>query len=193
MWLTDDERRAREDPMKKLLLITLAASAAAAGCSNATPTIVQNSSNTNAAARSGANDRPATAIAHSTENRMPPANPGGAPASGGPGKWSASGDPVDTARFDGTIAAAEQILNSKPDDETAKKNLAQAYHDRGKALTDARQYAAALGDYRRALKYDPNHESSKNWISQIEAIYKMLNKSAPKEGEEPGPLPFNKS
>ena len=108
------------------------------------------------------------------------------------GKWSASGDPIDTEKFDAAVAAAEKDLKAKPADDDAKKALAQAYYDRGSALTEARQYASALGDYRRALKYDPDHADSKKWIEQIVGIYSMLKKEAPKEGEEPAPLPFKK-
>ena len=94
----------------------------------------------------------------------------------------------------GVIAEAEKIVNSKPNDEQAKKTLAQAYFDRAFALTQppARQYAAALGDYRRALKHDSNHEESKMWIDQISTIFRSLGKEPPKEGEEPAPLPFKK-
>jgi tetratricopeptide (TPR) repeat protein len=132
-------------------------------------------------------DRPLrsqTAIAHSTENQTPK------PA--GPGKWSQSGDPIDTSKFDDAVAAAEKEMKAKPSDDAAKKSLAQAYFERGVALTEARQYASALGDYRRALKYDPDHADSKKWIEQIVGIYDMLKKEAPKEGDEPPPLPFKK-
>lgn len=158
-------------------------------CNNSAPTVVSNS-NTNTSAES----RPMrtgqmNTIAHSTENM--PQKPVDANSSGG-GKWTASGDPIDTARFDGVIAEAEKAVKAKPNDDAAKKTLAQAYFDRGTALTQARQYASALGDYRRALKYDPNHEEAKTWIDQIINIYAMLNKDYPKEGEEPPPLPFKK-
>lgn len=125
-------------------------------------------------------------IAHTTENQTPkPANSSG-------GKWSQSGDPIDTSKFDTAIATAEKEQKARPSDDAAKKALAQALFDRGFALTEARQYAAALGDYRRALKYDPDHADSKKWIEQIVSIYSMLKKEAPKEGEEPPPLPFKK-
>ena len=125
--------------------------------------------------------------AHTTENQTPkPAN------SNGGAKWSQSGDPIDTSKFDTAIAAAEKDLKAKPADDSAKKALAQALFERGFALTEARQYASAIGDYRRALKHDPNHEESKKWIDQIVSIYQMLKKEAPKEGEEPPPLPFKK-
>ena len=126
--------------------------------------------------------------AHTTENQTP--KPVGPNANGS--KWSQSGDPIDTSKFDTAIASAEKDLKAKPADDSAKKALAQALFERGFALTEARQYASALGDYRRALKYDPNHEDSKKWIDQIVSIYQMLKKEAPKEGDEPPPLPFKK-
>jgi tetratricopeptide (TPR) repeat protein len=129
-------------------------------------------------------ERPQTAIAHTTEGRpATEASPTG-------GKWSQGGEPIDTARFDGVIAAAESSVKAKPNDEAAKKTLSQAYFDRADALTQARQYASALGDYRRALKADPSNEDAKKWIDQIISIYDMLKKDYPKEGEEPPPLPW---
>jgi hypothetical protein len=127
-------------------------------------------------------------IAHTTENQTP--KPANSNSSGG--KWSQSGDPIDTSKFDTAVTSAEKDLKAKPSDNTAKKALAQALFERGFALTEARQYASALGDYRRALKYDPNHEESKKWIDQIVSIYRMLKKDPPKEGQEPPPLPFKK-
>ena len=163
--------------MKQLVIILSAL--LILSCDRAAPIAVN--VNSNAPAR---NDRPQTAIAHSTEGQKP--------ASGQSGKWSQSGDPIDTSKFDETVATAEKAVKAQPNDQVAKDALAQAYFDRGSALTQARQYASALGDYRRALKYDPNHEDSKKWIQQIVGIYEMLKKEAPKEGEEPPPLPFKK-
>lgn len=152
---------------------------------NRTPQPVANSSNSNLPERPM---RSQTAIAHTTENATPkPAN------SNGGGKWSSNGDPIDMTKFDEKIAAAEKDLKAKPNDGDAKNALAEAYFERGVALTEARQYAAALGDYRRALKYQPDHKESKTWIDQIVSIYQMLKKEAPKEGEEPPPLPFKRT
>jgi tetratricopeptide (TPR) repeat protein len=80
----------------------------------------------------------------------------------------------------------------KADKSGDKKALSQAYLKRADALTQARQYAAALGDYRKALKADPSNADAKNWIDQITMVYQSMNREAPKEGEEPGPLPFKK-
>ena len=127
-------------------------------------------------------------LAHGPEASTPKpvsASNGKMPGAGG-------GDPIDTSKFDADIAAAEKELKAKPSDESAKSALADAYFARGFALTEARQYASALGDYRRAVKLVPDHEESKKWIDQIVGIYSMLKKEAPKEGAEPPPLPFKK-
>lgn len=127
---------------------------------------------------------------HTTENQTP--KPIDANTNGS-SKWSQSGNPIDTSKLDAAVVAAEKAVKAKPADQAAKTNLVEAYFERGFALTEARQYASALGDYRRALKLDPNHEESKKWIDQIIGIYGMLKKDYPKEGEEPPPLPFKKA
>ena len=135
-------------------------------------------SNANAPLRA---ERLQNSTVHTTENQ-PPVN------SNKGGKWSQSGEPIDTAKFDKAIADAEKASKTESADDETRKALAQAYFERGFALTQARQYASAIGDYRRALKYDPDHAESKEWIDQIVSIYTMLKKSPPKEGEEPPPL-----
>lgn len=170
--------------MRNLLILGLAVFAAACGNASAPVSSVNNSQ-----VRPEQTEKSETTIAHSTENQTP--KPIGETATTG-GKWSQSGDPIDTAKFDGVIAEAEKAVKAKPNDEAAKKTLSEAYFDRGFALTNARQYASALGDYRRALKLDPNNEDAKKWIDQIIGIYGMLKKEYPPEGEEPPPLPFKK-
>jgi tetratricopeptide (TPR) repeat protein len=123
----------------------------------------------------------------------PSSNTTAVPKSGEKTKWTQSGEPIETKEFDAEIAKAEKALKAKPNDETAKKALAESYFKRGFALTEARQYAAALGDYRKASKLDPNNEDAKTWINRIIEIYDGLNKDYPKEGEEPPALPFKKT
>lgn len=161
--------------MKLAIILGLVCSVAA--CNNAGKPVAQNSTATPAA-----NEKPQTAIAHSSENQSAP--------TGEKSKWTQSGDAIDTKKFNAAIAAAEVAHRKSPDDEKAKKALADAYFDRADALTGARQYASALGDYRKAIKYDPSNEEAKTWIDQIINIYKSINREYPKEGEEPPPLPF---
>ncbi len=153
---------------------------------NSAPPVVNSTKPINAAQQT---NEAKSMIAHSSEDQTPrPMNSNGS----GPEKRSPSGDPIDTSKFDAKITQGEKAVNAKPADDTAKKTLAEAFFERGFALTEARQYASALGDYRRALKLDPSHEESKKWIDQIIIIYAMLKKDAPKEGAEPPPLPFKK-
>lgn len=107
-------------------------------------------------------------------------------------KWTRSGDPIDVTSFNSEIADAEKKLKSSPNDDAVKKNLSQAYTKRGIALTEARQYASAIGDYRKALKYNADNEEAKKWIATITSIYNSINREVPKEGEEPEPLEFKK-
>jgi len=160
-----------------------------AGCSNKSQTVA-NSAN---AAEPINPLRSESVIAHTTENQQPGAGMSASNGAPGASKWSQGGEAIDTAKFDAAIANAEKKVKANPADDAVKKVAAQAYFERGFALTEARQYASAIGDYRRALKYDPNDQDSKKWIDQILNIYAMLKKQAPKEGEEPPPLAFKKS
>ncbi|NNE99128.1 MAG: tetratricopeptide repeat protein [Pyrinomonadaceae bacterium] len=107
-------------------------------------------------------------------------------------KWTQSGDPIDTSTFDAAIEKAKAAAKAKPGDADAKKAVGIALYERALALTKARQYAAAIGDFRRSLEYNPDHKDSKKWIDQITVIYKSLNREVPQKGEEPPPLEFKK-
>lgn len=161
--------------MKYTLLI---AALFIASCSSAPRPVQQNTN-------SASSGTPQSVLAHSGEPTPAP--------SGEKPKWTQSGDPIDTAKFDAIIVASDRAVNTKPGDESLKKAAAKAYFDRGFALTEARQYAAALGDYRKALKLDPTNAEAKKWIEQIIKIYDGIGKSYPKEGEEPPALPFTKA
>lgn len=159
-----------------------------AGCSNSAAPQASGNSNTNANQRP---DKLQSVVTHSAENENPPMDKSAPPANtGAKSKWSQSGNPIDTKEFDARVAKAEKDLKSKPKEASAKTNLSQAYYERGFALTEARQYASALGDFRKAVKLDPANEDAKGWIDQIISIYNSINKEFPKEGEEPPPLPF---
>lgn len=154
-------------------------------CNSGPQPVVNMNSPANAAQSS---NRMETVTAHSTENqKLPtPSNSNTAKT-----KWTQSGDPIETKELDSAIASAEKAHKSKPDDEDAKSALATAYFNRAMALTEARQYASALGDYRRTLKYNPDHEDAKKWVDQILMIYDSMGREAPPEGKEPPPLTIN--
>lgn len=144
------------------------------GCSSATTTTVSN--NTNSEIVSAHNEPTNTPVSPSTTKS----------------KWTQSGDPIDVSTFNAEIEKAEKAQKAKPNDEALKNALSDAYFQRGFALTEARQYASALGDYRRALKFNPKNIDAEEWVKKIVAIYGSINKSYPNEGEEPPPLPFGK-
>jgi tetratricopeptide (TPR) repeat protein len=160
--------------MKTLLISAVAVTSFA--CASAPQPIQQNST---AANPPSSNERPQNTIAHSTENQQLQQAPTGAKT-----KWTQSGEPIDTKEFDAAVKTAEKSGD--------KKSMSEAYYKRAVALTDARQYASALGDYRRALKNDPANTEAKEWIDKIIMIYGTMNKDYPKEGEEPPALPFTK-
>jgi tetratricopeptide (TPR) repeat protein len=169
--------------MNKLLIISVALLFAA--CNTATPTINTNS----VVANSSNSQRGETVIAHSTEDKAPPlANSNS--STGAKTKWTQSGEPIDTKAFDADIAKADNAAKAKPNDPSAKKALGEAYLKRAVALTEARQYASALGDYRRTLKYDPDNAEAKQWVDQIIQIYDSMGRESPPEGQEPPPLPY---
>ena len=108
----------------------------------------------------------------------------GAPA---PGK-APSGEAIDTSEYDARVSALEEQAKKKPKDEGVRKQLAKAYLARANALTQARQYQAALGDYRRTLRYDPENEEARYWSGTIIGILQQMNREVPAEGSEPAPL-----
>ncbi len=169
--------------MKFVIVFVFAAFVAA--CDNAGKPVAQSNNLVPAAAST---EKPQTAISHTTENQTP-ANQ---PSSGAKSKWTQGGEAFDTSKLDAAIMAAEKTLSGKPSDDAAKKALASAYLDRANALTEKRQYASALGDYRRTVKYDASNAEAKQWIEQITMIYASINRDSPKEGEEPPPLPYKK-
>lgn len=176
--------------MKRVLVITLAFFIAGCNANNAQKQPVQGS-NTNTAQTSQSPEKLQSVMSHTTENQAAPGGNTTVPVkTSEKTKWTQSGNPIDTKELDDAVAKAEKAQKAKPKDTAANKALSEAYFNRGVALTDARQYASAIGDYRRALKADPSNEEAKKWIDQIISIYNSINKDYPKEGEEPPPLPF---
>jgi hypothetical protein len=159
------------------------------GCSRSAPQTVQNPNSNQAPQR---NEKMQSVVSHTTENQPPPAGNLSNTGTGTKTKWTQSGNPIDTKEFDNEIALAVKAQKAKPADAAATSALADAYFKRGFALTEARQYASALGDFRRSVKYDPKNKEANDWIDQIITIYNSINKESPKEGEEPPPLPFKK-
>jgi tetratricopeptide (TPR) repeat protein len=168
--------------MKKIIIITLS-TAIFAACGNSTPPVA----NTNVSATPATSTNSLVVTGHKTESQSTtPAN--SSSTSGG----SPMQKPADIAVQTAAIEKADTELKAKPNDEAAKKALAKAYFDRAFVLTDAAQYRAALGDFRKGLKLDPSDEKAKSMHDQIIEIFQSIGREPPKEGEEPAPLGADK-
>ncbi len=134
-----------------------------------------------------------SAISHSADNRFQqtniPLNSDPNTNSAGGGNVSPMSRPIDVTAMNADIQKAEKNHEKEPKDAQAKKDLAHAYFVRAFALTEAAQYRAALGDFRKGLKLDPDDEEAKKMHDQIISIFKSIGREPPKEGEEPPPLP----
>lgn len=165
--------------MKQIIVIAISAFLFAA-CGN-TPQPVANT-NTNTAATPASNSNSLVISSHKSESTptsetKPQSTSGGSP----------NQRPADIKAQTAAIEKAEKDLKAKPNDDAAKKALAKAYFDRAFTLTDAAQYSAALGDFRKGLKLDPSDAKAKQMHDQIVEIYGMLGKEVPKEGQEMAP------
>lgn len=108
------------------------------------------------------------------------------------GENSPMSKPVDVTELTANIEKAEKEFKAKSSDAKMKEALAVAYFERAFVLTEAAQYRAALGDFRKGLKLNPKDEKAKDMHDEIIRIFQSINRPPPKEGEEPAPLPFKK-
>jgi hypothetical protein len=155
----------------------------ASGCGTPSAT---NNSNTNSAATSNQSSRasntglPPVSSAHGDNVIPPPAN---APAAA----TSSSAKPgIDTAVLDTKIERAE--AKAKSGNQADKLAAAAALVERANVYRDAGQpalYKFALGDYRRALRYQPDNAEARAKMNEIVGIYQSMGRPVPENGNEP--------
>lgn len=163
--------------MKKIAILSFIAFTAF-GCTNSAPTRVENQPS-----NVSSNKNEMTVMSHSQESVKP--TPDAKSSTESP-----MAKPIDVSPLTAKIEKAEADFKAKSTDAKAKENLAAAYFERAFALTQAAQYRAALGDFRKGLKLNPNDSEAKAMHDQILSIFKSINREPPKEGEEPAPLAF---
>ena len=168
--------------MKKVLIL---ASLISIGCNSAAQQASTTAPNANTATVKS-NDS-AIVSSHSDEAGKTVSPPSNKPASS---TESPMARPIDVAEMTADIEKAEQEFKKNP---KAKEELAKAYFVRATALTSVAQYRAALGDYRKGLKLNPNDEDARKMHDQILSIFKSIGREPPKEGEEPKPLEIEKA
>lgn len=159
----------------------------AAGCG--TPSATNNSNTNSAATTSNQSSRtantslPPVSSAHGDNSTIaPPATSSAAPNS------SSQKPGIDTATLDAKIERAEAKAKAAGATQADKLAAAAAYLQRANVYRDAGQpmlYRFALGDYRRALRYQPDNEEARAKMDEIVSIYKGMNKPVPENGNEP--------
>ena len=143
--------------MKKIAILSFSAllfsACTSANQPMANTNVAPNNSGQNSVAVTSHSQNDLTISSGQTDSKIVPNN-------GTKSKWSQSGEPIDTSGFDQEIKQVEEKLKANAKDEDLKKSMAESYVNRGLALTEARQYASALGDFRRALKFRPEQRRS---------------------------------
>ena len=181
--------------MKKIAILSFL-TLASIGCSDATQqaanTTVTVQSNTNVATPKS--DNSMIVSSHSSDAaKSAPAQPSKTDSSASSGGSSPMSKAIDVNQMTADIEKADKSFKQNQNDEKAKSKLAEAYFVRAFALTEAAQYRAALGDFRKGLKLDPNNADAKAMHDQIITIFQSIGREPPKEGEESAPLPINKN
>lgn len=95
---------------------------------------------------------------------------------------------IDTSKLDAKIAAAEKKAKAARAGEAERRAAAEAFFERGYVYYSAqnpRLYKFALGDFRRVLRYQPDHAQAREIINQIEDIYRSMGRPIPQNGLEP--------
>jgi hypothetical protein len=151
-----------------------------------TPSATNNTGNTNSVAttsnqpfRTSNVNLPPVSSAHGDDATSKP--PATAPTSG-----SAQKPGIDTAVLDAKIERAE--AKAKSGNQADKLAAAAALVERGNVYRDAGQpslYKFALGDYRRALRYQPDNAVARERMNEIVSIYQSMGRPVPENGNEP--------
>lgn len=159
-------------------------------------------------AQCGGNDRPAETARQNSNTSAPAAN-APAPNTSAPSVASSHGGATTTATTNagaapGAAAATDKAPVATPElDEKIEKTEAKAKSAGASAADkqaaaaarmaranfyynaqDTRLYRYALGDFRRALRYEPDNAEAKEKIEMIESIYRSLGRPIPNNGLE---------
>lgn len=155
-----------------------------AGCGG-TPPVVTTQDNSNSAANTA---QPGVGQGGAASSNAGVVASHGAAGNTLAGGASASGkSPVETPELDAKIEKATAKGKASGASATDKKALAAAYMERADfywAAGNVQLYRFALGDYRRALRYDPENEQAKERIEYLVSVYQSLNRPVPDNGLE---------
>lgn len=140
------------------------------------------------------NSKAETTLAHGPAGAgsVPPissAHGGPAAAGGGAAAVAVNEKPsLETPELDAKIQKAEAKAKAPGATAADRKAAADAYAARADTYRDAgipTLYKFALGDYRRALRYDPGNAAAKSKMDEIVSIYQSMGRPVPENGNEP--------
>jgi hypothetical protein len=162
------------------LTLTLLALATFAGCNSTQP--AANSSNTSSTQSVASQNRAQTV-------EVPPVAAAHGGATSAPQQTSAAATAdkpsLATPELDAKIAKAEARAKAAKASDADKKTAAAAYVERANVFYNAQQpmlYKFALGDFRRALRYDPANVEAKSKMDEIVSIYQSMGRPVPNNG-----------
>ena len=95
---------------------------------------------------------------------------------------------VDTSELDAQIVKAEAKAKAKGATEADKRAAAAAYVERANVYYNAGRpnlYKFALGDFRRALRYEPDNAEAREKLDMLVSIYQSMGRPIPNNGNEP--------
>ncbi|HEX8634330.1 MAG TPA: hypothetical protein VF703_09295 [Pyrinomonadaceae bacterium] len=168
------------------LALTCGAALIASGCGSPS-----NSNNTGGASNgnTSATTRPAqTANLPPVSSAHGGSPTGGAPSGGNTAPAATKTGGLDTAALDARVERADAKAKAAGATQADKNAAAAAYLERGNLYRDAGQpalYKFALGDYRHALRYQPDNAEARAKMNEIVSIYQSMGRSVPDNGNEP--------
>jgi hypothetical protein len=110
------------------------------------------------------------------------------PASSAQGRRNPHASQVNTRELDLRIARAESRLAAPNATRADRAAAAAAYVERGNiyfAAGTPSLYRFALGDFRRAAKYDPANSEAREKAARIVGVFDSMGRPVPTNGDEP--------
>ncbi|HJR07338.1 MAG TPA: hypothetical protein VJ842_08780 [Pyrinomonadaceae bacterium] len=177
--------------MRTIVLSLTCGAALLASAACGSPSSTTNNTNSGAANNGNASARtsdsgaiPPVSSAHGgTTTATSPAAAPASTTSGGASKPS-----IDTAALDAKIEKAEAKAKAGGATQADKLAAAAALLERANVYRDAGQpalYKFALGDYRRALRYQPDNAEAREKMNEIVSIYQSMGRPVPTNGSDP--------
>ncbi|MDQ3259008.1 MAG: hypothetical protein M3R15_34955 [Acidobacteriota bacterium] len=176
--------------MRSLIsLVAFAVGLASVACNNNDGAVViSNTQNVNAARPAVTGAGPTTGAGAVNDAPLASAHRSSSIGSGGMTATSNDQPSIETPELDAKIEQADARAKASNASAADKLGAAAAYLERGNFYRDAGQpslYKFALGDYRRALRYQPDNAQARERMEEIVSIYNNMGRPVPNNGNGP--------